>query len=222
MSDHHDHEHDHGEFGMYEHDPLHKHPAQQDLEDTPLTHHQIMQMAVADLLIEKGVIEADELREQIEFMDTITPARGAALVARAWVDSDFKYRLVADSKKAGAELDMDIGPTPILVMENTPKVHNLIVCTLCSCYPRFLLGYPPDWYKSRDYRSRAISEPRKVLAEFGTELADSVEVRVHDSTADMRYMVLPMRPDGSEGLSEAALAELVTRDTMVGVTTPKT
>jgi nitrile hydratase len=117
---------------------------------------------------------------------------------------------------------MDIGPTPILVMENTPKVHNLIVCTLCSCYPRFLLGYPPDWYKSRDYRSRAISEPRKVLAEFGTELADSVEVRVHDSTADMRYMVLPMRPDGSEGLSEAALAELVTRDTMVGVTTPKT
>jgi nitrile hydratase len=207
---------------MYEHDPLHKHPAQPDLEDTPLTHHQIMQMAVADLLIEKGVIEADELREQIEFMDTITPARGAALVARAWVDSDFKYRLVADSKKAGAELDMDIGPTPILVMENTPKVHNLIVCTLCSCYPRFLLGYPPDWYKSRDYRSRAISEPRKVLAEFGTELADSVEVRVHDSTADMRYMVLPMRPDGSEGLSEAALAELVTRDTMVGVTTPKT
>ena len=222
MSDHHDHEHDHGEFGMYEHDPLHKHPAQPDLEDTPLTHHQIMQMAVADLLIEKGVIGADELREQIEFMDTITPARGAGLVARAWVDPGFKDRLVADSKKAGAELGMDIGPTPILVMENTPKVHNLIVCTLCSCYPRFLLGFPPDWYKSRDYRSRAISEPRKVLAEFGTELADSVEVLVHDSTADMRYMVLPMRPNGSEGLSEAALAELVTRDTMVGVTMPKT
>ncbi len=222
MSDHHDHEHDHGEFGMYEHDPLHKHPAQLDLEDTPLTHHQIMQMAVADLLVEKGVIEADELREQIEFMDTITPARGAGLVARAWVDPGFKDRLVADSKKAGAELGMDIGPTPILVMENTPKVHNLIVCTLCSCYPRFLLGFPPDWYKSRDYRSRAISEPRKVLSELRTELPDSVQVLVHASTTHMRYKVLPMRPNGSEGLSEAALAELVTRDTMVGVTIPKT
>ena len=221
MSDHHDHHHEHGEHGMYEHDPLHKHPTQPDLEDTPLTHHQIMQMAVADLLIEKGVIEAEELRKQIEFMDTITPARGAALVARAWIDPDFKTRLVADSRAAGAELEMDIGPIPILVMENTATVHNLIVCTLCSCYPRFLLGFPPDWYKSRDYRSRAVSEPRKVLAEFGTTLPDSVEVRVHDSTADMRYMVLPMRPDGSDGMSEDALAALVTRDAMVGVTTPK-
>ena len=180
-----------------------------------------MQMAVADLLVEKGVIEAEELHKQIEFMDSITPARGAALVAHAWVDPDFKTRLVADSKAAGAELDMDIGPIPILVMENTDKVHNLIVCTLCSCYPRFLLGFPPDWYKSREYRRRAVSEPRKVLAEFGTELSDSVEVRVHDSTADMRYMVLPMRPEGTDGMSEEALAALVTRDAMVGVTTPK-
>jgi nitrile hydratase subunit alpha len=218
MSDHH---HEHGEHGMYEHDPLHKHPTQPDLEDSPLTHHQIMQMAVADLLVEKGVIEAEELHKQIEFMDSITPARGAALVAHAWVDPDFKTRLVADSKAAGAELDMDIGPIPILVMENTDKVHNLIVCTLCSCYPRFLLGFPPDWYKSREYRRRAVSEPRKVLAEFGTELSDSVEVRVHDSTADMRYMVLPMRPEGTDGMSEEALAALVTRDAMVGVTTPK-
>jgi nitrile hydratase len=218
MSDHDDH-HGH-EHGMYEHDPLHKHPAQPDLEDTPLTHHQIMQMAVADLLVEKGVIGAEELRRQIEFMDSITPARGATLVARAWIDPGFKDRLVADSKAAAAELDMDIGPIPILVMENTSQQHNLIVCTLCSCYPRFLLGFPPDWYKSRNYRRRAISEPRKVLAEFGTDLPDSVEVRVHDSTADMRYMVLPRRPVGSENMDEAALAKLVTRDAMVGVTTP--
>ena len=219
----HDHGHDHGhehEHGMYEVDPLHHHPTQPDLEDAPLAHHQIMQMAVAELLIEKGVISSEELHRQIDFMDSITPARGAALVARAWVDADFKARLVADSKAAAAEIDMDIGPIPILVMANTPRVHNLIVCTLCSCYPRFLLGLPPDWYKSRSYRRRAISEPRKVLAEFGTVLGNDVEVRVHDSTADMRYMVLPMRPEGTESMSEAELAGLVTRDCMVGVTLP--
>ncbi len=208
------------EHGMYEVDPLHHHPPQPDLEDALLTHHQIMQMALGELLIEKDIISAEELRKQIEFMDTITPARGAALVARAWSDPGFKERLVADSKAAGTEIDLDIGPVPILVMENTAEVHNLIVCTLCSCYPRFLLGLPPDWYKSRSYRRRAISEPRKVLAEFGTELGDDVEIRVHDSTADMRYMVLPMRPDGTEGMSEAELAEIVTRDCMVGVALP--
>ncbi len=216
MSDHH---HDHSHDG-YDVDPLHHHPPQPDLEDTPLTHHQIMQMAVAELLIEKEVISAEELRQQIDFMDTITPARGAKLVARAWTDHDFKARLVADSKTAAAELDMDIGPVPILVMENTPNVHNLIVCTLCSCYPRFLLGIPPDWYKSRSYRRRAISEPRKVLAEFGTSLSDDVQVKVHDSTADMRYMVLPMRPEGTDDMSENQLAGLVTRDCMVGVSVP--
>lgn len=213
-----DHHHDHG---MYEADPLHHHPPQPDLEDTPLTHHQIMQIAVGELLIEKGIITADELRAQIDFQDSITPARGAQLVARAWSDDGFKAQLVADPKAAGAEIGMDIGPVPILVMENTPSVHNLIVCTLCSCYPRFLLGIPPDWYKSRSYRRRAISEPRSVLAEFGTDLSDSVEIKVHDSTADMRYMVLPMRPTGTEGMSEDALAGLVTRDCMVGVTVPK-
>jgi len=217
--DHHDHHHEHG---MYEADPLHRHPPQPDLEDTKLTYHQIMQMAVAELLVEKAIVSADELRAQIDFMDTITPARGAALVARAWVDPAFKQRLVADSKAAAAELGMDIGPIPILVMENTPKVHNLIVCTLCSCYPKMLLGIPPDWYKSRSYRRRAIVEPRKVLAEFGTVLGNDVELRVHDSTADMRYMVLPMRPEGAERMDEAALAGLVTRDCMVGVALPHT
>ena len=213
-----DHHHDHG---MYDSDPLHHHPPQPDLEDTPLTHHQIMQIAVGELLIEKNIISADALRAQIEFQDSITPSRGAELVARAWSDDGFKGRLIADSKAAGDEIDMDVGPVPILVMENTPTVHNLIVCTLCSCYPRFLLGIPPDWYKSRSYRRRAISEPRKVLSEFGTDLNDSVEIKVHDSTADMRYMVLPMRPAGTDGMSEAELAGLVTRDCMIGVTVPE-
>lgn len=209
------------EHAMYDVDPLHHHPPQADLEDTRLTHHQVMQMAVAELLIEKNIVSADELRAQIDFMDTITPARGAALVARAWTDAGFKDRLVADSKAAAAEIGLDIGPIPILVMENTAKIHNLIVCTLCSCYPRFLLGIPPDWYKSRSYRRRAINEPRKVLAEFGTEIGHEVELRVHDSTADMRYMVLPMRPEGTDAMDEAALAELVTRDCMVGVALPR-
>ena len=213
-----DHHHDHS---MYDSDPVHHHPPQPDLEDTPLTHHQIMQIAVGELLIEKDIISADELRAQIDFMDSITPARGAQLVARAWSDDGFKGRLVADSKAAAKEIGMDIGPIPILVMENTPQAHNLIVCTLCSCYPRLLLGIPPDWYKSRSYRRRAISEPRAVLAEFGTPLGDDVEIKVHDSTADMRYMVLPMRPAGTDGMSEDELAGLVTRDCMIGVTVPE-
>ncbi len=192
-----------------------------DAEDAPLTHHQVMQMAVTSLLIEKGVFSADDMRAQIERMDAITPARGARLVARAWVDDGFRRRLLTDSKAAAAELGMDIGPVPILVMENTPDTHNLVVCTLCSCYPRFLLGIPPDWYKSRSYRSRAVREPRRVLAEFGTEIGAERRIRVHDSTADMRYLILPMRPSGTEDMSEEALADLVTRDSLIGVTEPR-
>ena len=214
--------HDHGHLhGSYDADPTHQHPPQPDLEDTPFSRHQLMQMAVTSLLVEKGIISADEMRAQIEHMDTIGPARGAKLVARAWIDDGFRARLVADSKGAAAELGMDIGPIPILVMENTPDTHNLVVCTLCSCYPRFLLGIPPDWYKSRSYRSRAVREPRAVLAEFGTEIAAGVDIRVHDSTADMRYLVLPRRPAGTDGMSEEALAKLVTRDTLIGVTVPR-
>ena len=213
------HEHSHS-HGGHETDPTLHHPPQPDLEDTPLSRHQLMQMAVTSLLVEKGVFSADEMRAQIEYMDTLDPARGAELVARAWTDDGFRERLIADSKAAAAELGMDIGPIPILVMENTPETHNLVVCTLCSCYPRFLLGIPPDWYKSRSYRSRAVREPRTVLAEFGTELAADVGIRVHDSTADMRYMVLPMRPAGTAGMREEELAKLVTRDTLIGVTLP--
>ena len=223
MSDHEypggpEHGHHHDGFDV---DPTHHHPPRPDLEDTPFARHQLMQMAVTSLLVEKGILSADEMRAQIEYMDTLGPARGAELVARAWIDDGFHERLVVDARSAAAELGMDIGPIPILVMENTPDTHNLVVCTLCSCYPRFLLGIPPDWYKSRTYRSRAVREPRAVLAEFGTEIAPEVDIRVHDSTADMRYLVLPMRPAGTDGMSEEALAKLVTRDTLIGATVPR-
>ena len=216
----HDHRHARG-HGGYDVDPIHHHPPQPDLEDTPLAYHQVMQMAVVSLLVEKGVVTADEMRAQVERIDTFTPARGAQLVARAWVDDGFRERLLADSKAAAAEIGIDVGPIPILVMENTPETHNVVVCTLCSCYPRFLLGRPPDWYKARSYRSRTVREPRRVLAEFGTEIDAGRRIRVHDSTADMRYMILPMRPAGTEDMSEEELAALVTRDSLIGVTEPR-
>jgi nitrile hydratase len=174
--------------------------------------------AVADLLIEKKIFSADELRRMIELIDSKSPAAGARLVARAWVDEAFKKRLLQDVNAAAAEFDIDAGPIPIRCVENTAKIHNVIVCTLCSCYPRLLIGLPPDWYKSRAYRSRTVREPRTVLKEFGTVIPKDMEVRVHDSTADLRYMVLPMRPKGTDGMDEQALAKLVTRDSMIGVT----
>ena len=212
MAHDHSHDHDHG------HQP---HPFQPDLEETPLTHYQVMTQAVGDLLIEKGVFSAEELRAMLESIDAKSPAAGARMVARAWVDAEFKARMLDDVNKAAAELGIDAGGIPIRAVENTVRVHNVIVCTLCSCYPRLLIGLLTDWYKSRSYRSRTVREPRRVLAEFGTSIPDDVEVRVHDSTADLRYMVLPARPAGTEGWDEAALAELVTRDCMIGVTLPK-
>lgn len=201
------------------HDGPDPHAPRPDHDDT-MTHHKMLEIAVRELLIEKGILTADEVREAIERMDARGPHLGARVVAKAWVDPAFKARLLADGsagvEEAGVQMDQ---PTRLIVVENTPEVHNLVVCTLCSCYPRMVLGIPPDWYKSRAYRSRAVFEPRAVLAEFGTQLPESVAVRVHDSTADMRYLVLPMRPKGSEGLDEAALAALVTRDSMIGVTT---
>ena len=207
--------------GGYDVDPTHHHPPQPDLEDTPFVYHQVMQMAVVSLLVEKGIVSADDMRAQIERMDALTPARGARLVARAWVDDGFRGRFLVDPNAAAAELGIDLGPIPILVMENTPDTHNVVVCTLCSCYPRFLLGRPPDWYNSHSYRSRTVREPRRVLAEFGTEIDAGCRIRIHDSTADMRYMVLPMRPADSEGMSEETLAGLVTRDSLIGVTVPR-
>ncbi len=200
------------------HDHDHAPPPDQ---DGPLSYYQVMEIAVRELLIEKGILTADQVRATVEAMDARSPAIGARVVARAWSDPAFKDRLLADGSAACAELDVDMGPTHLVVVENSPQVHNVIVCTPCSCYPRFLLGLPPDWYKARAYRSRVVREPRAVLREFGTEIPEDVELRVHDSTADMRYMVLPLRPAGTEGWDEARLAELVTRDCMIGVTAPR-
>jgi len=177
--------------------------------------------AIRELLIEKGVLTQDDIQRQLDYMETKTPANGARLVARAWTDTDFKARLLADPKKACAEMGIDAtSMNEFVVLENTDSVRNLVVCTLCSCYPRPILGRPPDWYKSFNYRSRAVNDPRGIIREFGQDLADSVEVRVHDSTADIRYLVLPLRPPGTEGLSKEDLAKLVTRDSLVGAVEP--
>jgi len=182
------------------------------------TYYQFLEISVRELLIEKGVLSAEDIRNAVEEMDSRGPQLGAQVVARAWVDPQFKQSLLQDAPAAVKALGIDIGPLQLLVVENTTEVHNLIVCTLCSCYPRTLLGLPPDWYKSREYRSRAVREPRAVLREFGTDIPDEVEVRVHDSTADLRYLVLPQRPAGTGHLSEDELAALVKRDSMIGVT----
>lgn len=212
-------DHDHHD---HDHTPGHRHPPQPDADDT-LTYHRKLEIAVRELLIENGVFTADEVRAGVEDMDGRTPERGARVVARAWVDPQFKKRLLAEPIKACESLgyNMDLLGVELAVVENTPQVHNVIVCTLCSCYPRALMGLPPTWYKSLAYRSRTVREPRAVLREFGLELPDDVAVRVHDSTADLRYLVLPMRPAGTEGMSEEKMAGLVTRDCMIGTAVPK-
>jgi nitrile hydratase len=177
-----------------------------------------METAIQELLIEKQLIGAGEIRRQIEVLDSRTPALGAKVVARAWVDRGFRSRLLANGRTACEELGISFyDDTKLIVLENTAKVHNLIVCTLCSCYPRPVLGLPPDWYKLPPYRSRAVIEPRAVLAEFGTVIPDDVEIRVSDSTAAIRFLVLPVRPEGTEHYTEEELAALVTRDAMIGV-----
>lgn len=212
---------DHGDH-HHDHDHAHDHDRTfQPDEEESLGHYALVEMAVRELLSEKGIISGDEFRRQLEWYDRASPALGAEIVARAWTDPDFHKALVDKPDDTVAEYGVTMGHTQLYVVENTEALHNVIVCTLCSCYPRPLLGIPPDWYKSRSYRSRVVHEPRAVLREFGTELADSVEVRVHDSTADLRYLVLPRQPDGTEGWSADRLAALVTRDTMIGVTLPK-
>ena len=174
--------------------------------------------AIRDLLLEKGVITEKDIQSQIEYQEARSPANGAKIVARAWVDPSFKARLIADPKAASAELGIDASAlNEFVVLENTERVRHMVVCTLCSCYPRPILGRPPDWYKSFNYRQRSVNDPRGVMREFGLVLPDDVEVRVHDSTADIRYLVLPLRPKRTEGLSETELAKLVTRDSMIGV-----
>jgi nitrile hydratase len=207
VTDHgHRHDHDHG------HEPI-----------TNDAEHSVARRvrALEQLLLEKGVITREDVRSRIDWLVSRNPADGARIVARAWVDPEFNSRLLRDAREAALELGLDPGPSPVVVaLENTETVHHLVVCTLCSCYPRALLGPPPDWYKSLPYRSRAVSDPRGVLREFGVEVADEVEVRVFDSTADIRYLVIPVRPPGTEAMSEDGLAALVTRDSMIGVAQP--
>lgn len=224
----HDHDHDHADEGhghAHAHGPGehgHAHPPQKDHDAGAMTAYEVLEEAVRSLLVEKGVISQEELARQIDLMDSRSPALGAKVVARAWVDPAFKQRLLADTGKALLELGVDIGTlAEYRTIENTPSVHNVVVCTLCSCYPKLLLGIPPAWYKSLAYRSRTVIDPRGVLAEFGLALPANVEVRVHDSTADLRYLVLPMRPAGTDGWSEERLASLVTRDAMIGTAVPR-
>ena len=192
------------------------HPYRPD-DDRPLTYWQNMEIAVRELLVEKGYITALQIQNQIDTMDARSPTNGANVVARAWTDPEFKAALMNDAAQATRDMGFDIGPMNLIAVENSDMVHNVVVCTLCSCYPRNLLGLPPDWYKSRAYRSRAVIEPRKVLTEFGLVLSENVQVRVHDSTADMRYIVIPSQPEASKGLPVPDLVKWVTRDSMIGV-----
>ncbi len=189
-------------------------------------------LALTNLLVEKGVVTQEYINERYEIVRARTPMTGAKIIARAWVDPEFKAKLKKDAKSAIMEmgpslLDANNGEpvdtwsiTRLEVIENTEKVRNVIVCTLCSCYPRGILGEPPEWYVSDSYRERIVKEPRKVLAEMGTKLGGDVETKVYDSSADIRYMVIPIRPKGTEGMTEDQLAELVTRDSLIGVTDP--
>jgi nitrile hydratase len=208
VSDHH-HDHDHD----------HEHDDRPGPHGAPLTDVQLRVRALESLLMDKGLVDPKALDALIDTYETkVGPRNGARVVAKAWVDPAFKQRLLADSTAAIAELGY-IGRQgeDMVVLENTPKVHNVVVCTLCSCYPWPVLGLPPVWYKSGPYRARTVIDPRGVLREFGVDLADDVEVRVWDSTAELRYLVLPQRPAGTEGMTEEQLAELVTRDSMIGV-----
>ena len=177
--------------------------------------------AVRELLTAKGVMSHDEIAERIRVTDNATPAQGARMVARAWTDPAFRARMLADGAKAAEEMGIPMrGMPPLGVLEDTADEHNLVVCTLCSCYPRAVLGYPPFWFKSAAYRARAVRDPRGLLKEFGTTLPQAVRLRVVDSTADYRWMVLPLRPAGTDGWSEARLAAIVREGDMIGVTFP--
>jgi nitrile hydratase len=207
--------HDH--HGDHDHPPAHG----RDHESGLPSEHELLSRAMQELLEEKGVVTAGQIRDRMEKFDKEFPARGARVIAHAWADPEFKKRLLADGKAACAEFGIDLEADRLIAVENTPQVHNVVVCTLCSCYPRALLGMPPTWYKSENYRKRVVRDPRGVLKEFGTTLPDDVVVRVHDSNADMRYVVVPMRPKATDGWSEERLAALLTRDALVGVTVPK-
>ena len=202
------HHHDHG-----------PHPVRED-DDVVLTEVEARFLALKGLLIEKGLVSADAIRARMEVEEQAGPQHGAQMIAKAWTDPSYRERMLKDAKAAARELGLDVTEAGLIAVENTPDRHNLIVCTLCSCYPRSILGEPPAFYFSKAYRSRAVREPRTVLREFGLNLPESTKVVVHDSNADVRYVVLPMRPAGTEGLYEEQLAKLVTRDCLVGCALP--
>ena len=208
-ADDHDHDHDHDDHA----------PTRED-DDLELTEAEARFLALKSLLIEQGVMSADEIRARMEFNERGSPHQAARMIAKAWVDPAYKERMLADTKAAAAELGIEATEAALVTIENTPERHNMVVCTLCSCYPRSLLGEPPAFYVSKAYRSRAVREPRKVLREFGVDISDDVDIAVHDSNADLRYVIMPMRPAGSEGLGEDALAALITRDSVVGCALP--
>ena len=197
-------------------------PIQEDDTGGPPNEHHVMNLAMQSLLVARGHLTAAEVRQMIENFDQEYPNRGAEVVVKAWTDPDFKDSLLNDAKAAIASMGIDLEfQDDIVAVENTDDVHNVVVCTLCSCYPRFLLGQPPTWYKSRAYRSRTVHEPRAVLREFGTELPSAVRIQVHDSNADLRYLVLPKRPEGTENWTEDKLKSILTRDCFVGVAVPE-
>ncbi len=216
--DHHDHQdhahatHDHSEASG---EGRHRHPPQPD-DPEPPREARILEEALRSLLIDKGVFSAVDLQHAMEAMDARGEGQGAKIVVRAWSDPAYRQQLLENPAAALKAFGIDMGVNELCVVENTPSLHNVVVCTLCSCYPRMILGIPPAWYKSREYRSRLVSEPRAVLADFGVTLPETVEVRVHDSNADLRYLVIPQRPEGTAGWSESELATLVTRDSMIG------
>ena len=210
-----DHSHAHA------HDHAHPHPVNED-DDMELTEHEAKFLALKAMLIEQGILDAAEIQARVEVNELKTPHQAARMVARAWVDPAYKARMLANAKQAALELDIPVTEAALVALENTPDLHNVIVCTLCSCYPRSLLGEPPAFYVSKAYRSRTVREPRRVLREFGLTIPEATEIRVHDSNADLRYVVLPQRPDGTDGLSEADLAALVPRDALIGCAFAKT
>lgn len=203
----HDHDHD-------DHKPI------REDDDVELTEREATFLALKSLLIEQGLVTADEIRKRMEFNERGSPHQAARMIAKAWLDPGYKSRLLADTKAAAAEIGIETTEAELVTLENTPDRHNIVVCTLCSCYPRSLLGEPPAFYVSKAYRSRAVREPRKVLREFGVDIPESVDIAVHDSNADLRYIVMPMRPAGTEGMSEADLAGLISRDCVVGCALP--
>ncbi len=213
---HDDHEHD-----DHDHNHADTHAPQQDHDAKPMGRYEVLEEALRRLLIRKGVLTEKEINDQVDRMDSRSPALGATVIAKAWTDPQFKTRLLNDTRAALADLGIDIGHlADYYTAENTDTVHNVVVCTLCSCYPKLLLGVPPSWYKSLAYRSRTVIDPRGVLAEFGLPIPAAVEVRVHDSTADYRYLVLPQRPKDTAGWTETQLASIVTRDCMIGTAIP--